>query len=60
MTLHPTIYPKAKDKSIKDIYSPRWVNKEWDVKDKKTGEITQQLTCTLNNTKERIDDDSMK
>ena len=50
MTLHPTIYPKAKDKSVADIYSPRWVSEEHEEKDKITGEITQELTCTLNNT----------
>lgn len=60
MTLHPTIYPKAKDKTVADIYSPRWVKKEWEKKDKQTGQIIQELTCTLNNTQETIDDDSMK
>lgn len=49
MTLHPTIYPKAKSKDV-PIYSPRWVKKEWEKKDKQTHEIYQELTCTMNNT----------
>ena len=57
MTLHPTIYPTAKDPMV-DAKSPRWVMKEWEKEDENDN-ILQELTCKLNNTKEPIDDAHM-